>query len=758
MSNESLVKSRNWVEGSAEISPLPHYTGYSAEPQSGSVLAYWRVFCRHKITLVALAAAGLAIGIAITLMQPPTYRATTSLEIQPQRDDDLGSRLFNPGPDQSTPSDTSTDIQTQIKILQSQSLIERALEKSGMGSTSDLVKIFGGTRPWFDFLPKSSNSSVRDTMLDKIKKNLHVSADSQTRIVEVSFEAPDPKTAATFINALTAEYIDQNLQARWLTSQKTSEWLLGQIENFRGKLRRSEDALQAYARANGLVYTGDNQSISEAKLRQLQTELSKAESDRVEKQSRYEVARETTGETIPEVLNDNNLRSMETTLTDLRRQEADLSVTFKPDYVKAKRIRAEIEALESAVAAKRRAIVAGLDNAMKESQQRERLLSAAYSQQTRQVVDDSAKAIQYDVLKHDVDTNRQIYQSMLQRVKEATIASALKATNVRVIDAAKPPSRPVKSNLPLNSAAGLLCGFMVGILGLVIRSKVDANIQEPGEASLLLGIPELGSIPSAKALGIRPDTARKLLSINADRAIARPFLEASESPVFADSFRGVLASILFGGTKGRRRVLVVTSASQAEGKTTTISNLAAAVANLGGKVLLIDGDIRSPHLHEIFGLENSTGLTTALKQIAGSGNVGDSFVQESAIRNLHVLTSGPNIAAGADLLFSSAMPGLIAQFRDRYDMILIDTPPMLIMPDARALGRIADGVILVARSGRTARTAVQAAVRRLTEDRTHVLGLVLNDWDVGSSSYKYYSHYQQSALEGAVVKATPAGI
>ncbi|HEY9712932.1 MAG TPA: polysaccharide biosynthesis tyrosine autokinase, partial [Chroococcales cyanobacterium] len=712
MSNGSLIKGRDWVEASAEMSPLPHYITYSAEPQSDSVLAYWRAFCRHKLTMAALAATGLAIGIGITLMQPPTYRATTSLEIQPQRDDDLGRRFFNSSPDQNAAPDAATDIQTQIKILQSRSVIERALEKSGMGSTSDLVKIFGGTKSLFSFLPKPPAASVRDMMLDKIKKNLHVTADSQTRIVEVSFEAPDPKTAATFTNALTAEYIDQNLQARWLTSQKTSEWLLGEIENFRGKLKRSEDALQSYARANGLVYTGDNQSISEAKLRQLQAELSKAESDRVDKESRYEVARETSGDTVPEVLNDNNLRSMEATLTDLRRQEADLSVTFKPDYVKAKRIRAEIDTLESAIAAKRRAIVAGLDNEMKESRQREQLLSAAYSQQTRQVVNDSTKAIQYDVLKHDVDTNRQIYQSMLQRVKESTIASALKATNVRVIDPAKPPSLPVKSNLPLNSAAGLLCGLMVGIFGLVLRSRVGTNIQEPGEASLLLGIPELGAIPNIKALGAKPHASRKPLSINGDRAVARPLLEASGLPALADSFRAVLAPILFGGTKGRQRVLVVTSAGQGDGKTTTTSNLAAAVANLGGKVLLIDGDIRSPRLHEIFGLENSTGLTTALKQIASSGKVGDTFVQETAIRNLNVLTSGPSIAMGADLLFSSAMPGLIAQLRDGYDMILIDTPPMLLMPDARALGRIADGVILVARSGQTARTAIQAAVRR----------------------------------------------
>jgi capsular exopolysaccharide synthesis family protein len=163
-------------------------------------------------------------------------------------------------------------------------------------------------------------------------------------------------------------------------------------------------------------------------------------------------------------------------------------------------------------------------------------------------------------------------------------------------------------------------------------------------------------------------------------------------------------------------------------------------------------------LHEIFGLDNSAGLTTALKQIASSGGADDMVVQETSISNLHVLTSGPAIHSGTDLLFSSAMPALIARLRDRYDMILIDTPPMLLMPDARALGRVGDGVILVARAKQTARTAAQAAVRRLMEDQTPIVGMVLNDWDLKSSAYDYYSEYSESMVEAAVVKASPAGV
>jgi capsular exopolysaccharide synthesis family protein len=758
MSNDSLIKVRDWVEAPGPVAPLSSYTAYSAEPQAGSALAYWGVLCRSKLAIAVLGAVGLAIGIGVGLLQSPAYQATTSLEIQDQKDDVLGTKLFNPNSESPVSSDPSNDIQTQIKILQSRSLIERALDKSGIGSPEDLGSDFARLKRLFNLPAKPAASSGGDELVEKVAKNLHVTSAGQTRIIEISFEASDPLLAARFTNALTAEYIEQNLQARLLMSRKTSEWLLGQVDDLRGKLKHSEDALQSYARENGLVYTGDKQSISEEKLRQLQSELSKAQSDRVEKESRYEIARGTRTEIVPEVLNDSSLRAMENSLTDLRRQEAELAVTFKPDYTKTKRIRAEIEALEAAVAGKGDDIVARLDNELKESQRREQMLASAYSHQTRLVADDSEKSVQYDMLKHDVDTNRQVYQAMLQRVKESTVASALKATNVRVLDPAKVPSRPVKPNLPLNSLGGLLCGLMLGISAVLFRSKVNGSIQEPGEASQLFGIPELGAIPASNRLGIKTG-ARSQLSIAGGKKTSRHLLLSEiELPALADSFRAVLASILFTETKNRHRVLVVTSASPAEGKTTTISNLGVALANMRGKVLLIDGDIRSPRLHDIFGLDNTEGLTTVLQQIATSATNTETFIQQTSTPNLDVLTSGPDMQAGVDLLFSRTMPALIAQLRDQYDMILIDTPPMLIMPDARVLGRVSDAVVLVARAGQTARTAMQAAVRRFVEDQTPILGVVLNDWNIKNSAYKYYSDYQRSAMETAVAKPTPAGV
>jgi capsular exopolysaccharide synthesis family protein len=356
-----------------------------------------------------------------------------------------------------------------------------------------------------------------------------------------------------------------------------------------------------------------------------------------------------------------------------------------------------------------------------------------------------------------VDTNRQIYQVMLQRVKESTITSALRAANVRVIDPAKIPLHPFKPSLPMNGGAGFLSGLLLAIVGVIIRSKTNGTVQEPGEAEKLLGIPELGVIPAAD-LGLAGSPKPRGLFVGKSKQngpSTQLISLSSKSPIVADSFRAVLASILFAGARQRQRVLVITSASPGEGKTTTACNLAVAFANLGRKVLLIDADTRNPHVHGIFGLENSTGLTTTLKHVAVNETRKGAFVRETSVPNLHVLTSGPAMQDGADLLFSSSMPNLIARYRDEYEMVLIDTPPMMVMPDARILGSFADGVVLIASAGKTDRIAIQAAYRRFVEDRTPVLGIVLNNWNVKTSLHNYYGAYKEPVTEQALVKVAP---
>jgi succinoglycan biosynthesis transport protein ExoP len=735
------------AEGEMErYGALSYNREYGEEVEKGSALDYWRLLARRKGTLIALAICGALAGVIVTLSQSPVYRARTSIEVQDFNHDLFNTKVGNPV-EESSPANALTDVQTQLQILQSQSLIERTLDKLHI-STLDVLDPQTIELP---ALPRHPAALSRDALLEAAARNLKVAVEGQTRLLEVTYQSTDPKIAAGFANTLAEEFIDQNMEARWQAGQRTSAWLGQQLDELRVGLQRSDDALQAYARKQGLIYTADRENVSTSKLRQLQAEVSQAQADRVVKESRFKIASSTPPETLPDVLNDNSLQALQTSLTDLRRQQANLAITFSPDYSKAKRIRAEIETLENALDHERSQIVSRIANDFQEAEHREGMLSAAYEAQVRLVMADSQKSIQYDILKREVDTNRQIYEAMLQRVKESSIASALKPSNIRIIDPARVPEKPYKPNLPVNGGVGTMCGIMLGVMIAVTRDRADRSLQHPGDAGRLLGIPELGVIPrtgrvktivSSPTLTIIPAEANKPVRIS-NRTVAWHDLPAG----LADSFRAVLASINFSRNSDSQNVLVITSAGPNEGKTTTATNLAVALAKTGQKVLLIDGDIRKPLVHEVFGLNNTAGVTNLLNEQAFDPAAAEAIIQKTEIPNLHVLTSGPALRAGCDLLFSTSMPRVIAHFRTRFDMIIIDTPPLLHMPDARVLGRMADAVVLVARAGRTLREAAAAASERLLQDGTPVLGIILNDWNPKSSPDSFYGNYNDAVMK-----------
>lgn len=706
----------------AENNPLPGIRPeFTGDVQKGSLIDYVRVLSRRKGLLIVLAMLGSLAGVVFTLTQSPLYRARTSIEIQDLNQEFLNMKTVSPVEDSSSVN-ALTDMQTQIQILQSESLIERTLARLSIASLSTLNPETVPIARWRNrdaSTPGNTKLPSQTRLIDAAAKNLKVSVTGQTRIIEVSFQSTDPKIASGFANTLAAEFIEQNMQARWQMSQGTSAWLGRQLDDLRNKLRHSDDALQAYAREKGLIYTADKENVSTGKLRQLQAEMSRAQADRVVKESRFNIASTAAADTLPDVLSDNNLQTLRANLSGLRRQEAELSTIFKPDYSRLKRVRAEIASMEAGLEHQRAAIVSRISNDYKEAEHREGLLSAEYGSQVRLVMQDSQNSIQYDILKREVDTNRQIYDATLQRVKESSIASALRASNIRIVDPARTPEKPYKPNLPLNSAAGMMCGLMIGLVVAVTHERAHQSLHQPGDAGRLLGLPELGVIPRA----------------------------GRDATGIADSFRSVLASIIFSRDHDGQSVLVITSAGPNEGKTTAAINLSVALSRIGLKVLLIDGDIRKPCIHDVFNVDNGLGVTSLLDQKLRDGSAADAAIRETEFPNLSVLPSGPALATGWSLLFSASMPSLLAHYRKDFDMIIIDTPPVLHMPDARVLGRMADSVVLVARAGRTLREAALSACERLVQDRTPVLGVILNDWNAKSSPGGYYGNYKSSVMK-----------
>jgi polysaccharide biosynthesis transport protein len=750
--------------GDSNLPPVrPYYPDPvpPGEGESGGVLDVWQAVRRRKRTIVVCCFLGGVLGLLSTLPQTPVYQAGASLEIQPINQDFLQMRNVNPTSESGGDYYQDYDIQTQVQIIESKTLLDRVVRKLTK-SHHYTVPYRSRIAQWRDALGLPNKGSAAADAIEATAATVRVRAKPNTRLLDITCDSIDPRMASDFVNALTAEYIDQSLEARWQTTQHTGEWLTRQMEDVRIKLERSEDALQTYARQTGLMFTSEKDNIAEQKLRQMQDELGKATADRIAKQSKYELGTTSAPDSIGEVLDDATLRDYQVKLTDLRRQVAELSLQFTDNYPKVKKLQAQIAALEAAFDKSRADIIRRINTDYQVSLQREKLLEASYSSQAQLVNQQADKVTHYNILKHEVDTGRQLYDSMLQRVKEASIASALRASNVRVVDAAEIPSAPYKPNSLFNTATGLFGGLFVGIWAAVMRSRVDRALQDPSQANLHLGIPLLGLIPAARLAkmrfscrlkGERAGTLHSGSLGSPDRLELISWQQ--DSSLLAEAFRSASTSLLFSASSQATRVVVVTSPQAQEGKTTVASNLAITLAQCNQRVLLVDGDMRRPSLSKIFGVSNLAGLGNLLSE---EGYVEEipihSLILKTDVPGLSILPSGPALQGSTALLYSSRLKPLIKHLRESYDIILIDTPPMLQIPDARILGRLSDKVVLVVRAARTTRDMAQSALQRLAEDGTRTTGAIMNDWDpkdAGRYSYysdyhKYYQHYAEKQV------------
>jgi capsular exopolysaccharide synthesis family protein len=427
-------------------------------------------------------------------------------------------------------------------------------------------------------------------------------------------------------------------------------------------------------------------------------------------------------------------------------------------------VQAQIAELQSAVQNQRALILRRIGSEYSSARRREEFLAKAYTEQEMIVADQSSKAIRYGTLKGEVDSSRQLYDAMLERVKQAELATTMRANNVLVIDRAKIPRLPYRPSLPMNAALGLFGGLSLG-LGLVLfRERFDRRIQSPGEAYGYLNISELGVITSAeitpsRQIGNNGQTNRAIAmrAASSEHALATPLDDCPElaawnqkSSLSADCYRATVTSILLANQNGDLpRVVVVTSPCQGDGKTTVASNLSVAIAELGKRVLLVDGDLRRPRLHRVFGLSNCRGLSNALCVDTPLGEIAPikRLLRETKISGLYLLPAGGSTTNTTRLLHSRRMSELLGLLRREFDMVIVDAPPVLQLADARVLGHLADGVILVIRAGQTTIESALFATERFVKDGTRVLGTILNGWDPKTGGrYGYGGYY--AALGG----------
>lgn len=704
-------------------------TKYPAPPATG----FWEALWIHKTIFGLCILACVGAAALYTFSSTAIYRARGSVELQLPpgvSDREEGGAIAGQTYD--------SYLQTQIGILQSDNLVRRVITRLNLAQSLNAYHPRGLVAVRQKYFPTAAEGPIAgEKIFDLVKGNLTVRQSRLNDLIEVFYDSPDPNLAANIVNALIDEYQQQNLETRWQSSQNAGKWFASHLTDLRKQLEASEQELQNYSRQNGLLVFSDddNNSVAKARLNQLQEALSRAQSERIAREAEMQMSSTASPDAVPQVLDNAALKEYEVKIADLERQVAEYKQIYTPTNPKIQLLQSQIASLRNAWRRQQSAILARISNVYKAALQNEKMLQSQYLAQERLVGDQDQKMIRYQTLKHDVDTNRTIYESLLQKVKEQSVSLALQATNVRVVDAALAPTGPYKPNHAVNLASGLLAGFLLGGMLVIYRQRSDRRVRRPGIIQHYLTSRELGTIPSDD-----PGLFGRIRAIKSPGV--RTWLGDPDSQI-SNSFRSVMTSIIFGGKDpSKARFAVITSPGPGEGKTTVASNLAAAFAATGRRVLLVDADLRRPHLHRIFDLPDSPGLSDFAEELQSTGPDAvqlDRYAKPTAVPGLFVITSGTSATGASNLLHALRFAEVFSALRQGFDTVLVDAPPLLSVAEARVIARLADGVVLVVRADSTPVDAVMAAENYIREDGGTVIGTILND--ASQSSTPYYAGY-----------------
>jgi capsular exopolysaccharide synthesis family protein len=730
--------------------------------------------------LLVLATVGAAAAFLAAWMQPELYQASALLELQDLNENfldmrDVAATGGGPAPQ------TRTELQTYVRILGSRSVVEAALSqfvKHGVeasGPAGDLPDHDSSRRGdidpgWFHLEWIRGGSTTpeleRKEAVRRASESLQIRASDSSRVIQIVCDSTDARIAAGFANAVVDEFIARDLRSRWESARQTEDWLNQQLAAARAKLESAEGELRDYVGRHGLFVAPQQHGIEEDKLREFQQALARAQEERAVRQSRHELAGSHAPEALAEVQDDGALRQYEARLIDLRREYAELSSLFTDRHHRVKQVLAQIKALEPVVERERANTISRVHNEYEAAVRREKLLADSYRQQKELVLRQADVAVEYNLLDREVQTARQIYETLLQRVKEAGIASAVTASPARIVDRAIEPAQPYKPNRALSAAMGLLSGMFLGVVFVFLREQADHRLKRPGDAAYHLGVPELGVVyKSARLAGAglyrgsrlvlrvawREQPAPAKIVAGSMKAGVPSRIELGcwqrKNSRWAECFRAARTSILFhaGGRAGLKSV-VVTSPSPGEGKSTIACNLAIALAETGRRTLLVDADLRRPRLHEIFGLSAGRGLADLLQEAEPPARLPlHGFLRETAVPGLSVLPSGTLSQESPTLLHGERTRDTLRRLEREFDTVVLDAPPLLPVSEARSLAWFAGGAVVVLRLNGSTREQARVAVDQIRGDGSRLLGVVLNAWKPRAGAGGYYTgHYDYS--------------
>lgn len=674
------------------------------------------------ITAIILVALGMAL--AITLLDTPRYTANTTIQIN-----DSSDRVIGENDDQTAQESNLYDVdrflKTQTDILRSRGLAQRVAQKLKLQTRPEFYTAMESKAPGAG----ATAEGMRNQVVGLLQGNLKVNLPRDSRIVTISFESADPAMSAEIANAFASEFIQSNLQRKFDSSSYAREFVANQMAEAKQRVEQAERNLNDYSRSTGLIRTGDaagqdsgagagGESITSASLIQLNQAANQATADRVAAEGRWRAISSVPLLSSREVLGNATVSGL---MTDRATTQAELQRELSKhleDYPTVREKRAQLAKLDSELQSAAQSVRNSIRAEMLAAQGTEQALLAKLESLKGETLREQDKTVQYGLLKREADTNRTLYDGLLKRYNELNATAGISSSNVSIIDTAERPTVPTSPNMFKNLLLALLIGVGLAALTLFIKDQLDDAIRVPEDVESKLRLPLLGVVP--KATGRDPDAE----------------MGDPKSPV-SEAYNSLRAALLYSTSAGLPQVMLVTSAQSAEGKTTTSFATAASLARMGRKVALIDADLRRPSIHRRFGLSNERGLTDLLT----SGDPVETAVLATPQENLFVIASGPIPPSPTELVSSPRMEQVVQELARTYDVVVIDSPPILGLADAPALSALADGVIFVVESDRSRRGSLKTALRRLRAMRPILLGAVLTKFDPTRSGNRYSEYY-----------------
>ncbi|HEX2254279.1 MAG TPA: polysaccharide biosynthesis tyrosine autokinase [Thermoanaerobaculia bacterium] len=741
--------------------PSPAGAG-AAEPSGADLLdTLWLYLggLRRRWKLVALiTAAGVAAGAVHFLVTPPVYQAETTLLIERRSSNSLLSsqlpwldHYFN-----------LEFYPTQYRLLQSRGLAEqvaldlRLTEEAGFsrGAGADGEASRGGDR------------AALGRVANRLRGGLSVEPVRETQLVELTYRTDDPEQAARIANAYAEAFIEFSIRTRSETMSETSDVLTEEVARLKDEVGKLEEQVAAYSLTDMLPLSGGSETSGALqRLESLNTDLMDARRDRFETEARYRELNQMPAETVAAATASVLIGDLRAEKARLEREYESKSGVYKAGWPEMQELSSRIEStgeqLRQAVADEARRVRQAAYAEYQASLREEQAIAGEIERLKNQMSSENSQAVELANLQVELRSRRGLLDDLVRRQSETTFATRLqtdKSSNVRVVDRALVPGAPIRPSLPQDLGAGTMAGLLLGLgLGLLLQF-LDRTIKSPEELERLSGLPVLAVVPDVSDSGqgygyayqygygeqpAAPKGRRWLEKKNGGDKVpiellphARPRLAVSET------YRSLRTALLL-STARELRVVALTSVESSEGKTATAANLAVVLAQLGRRVLLIDGDLRKPRLHKVFGVSNRTGLVTYLTTGAADG-----LTHRTEVGGLSVMTSGPIPPNPSELLASDRMRDLLARLRESFDYVVIDSPPSLAVTDATILGAMADGVVLCVRSGRVERQDLGRVLDRLRRADIKLLGTLLNAHrSGGGASDKAYRAYLADAPE-----------